>query len=1349
MCGPLTGLPCGQMRLDQSLSLLPDSYEEEIKHYRYSDDGRNLMLSETNSEQVITSFEYGRRTDRMKAKFVFYDNRIRTREFYTYDHTGALCKKIVDDGMNRGADDLCYVTQRLITHITNRTTAPVGYPERIVQTCYNFATGNEDHISTLVLDYNPKGQLLSQEHYDANHELSHILTWEYDNFGNVIREVNALGHEIIRKFDENNNLIFEQGPSFDFHTENTYDYSNRLIRKEEIHDNGQRFTSHYKYNYLSQCISNTNAYGQEIKQTYDEFGRVIKEEYPLLVDPSGELKTPLIKKKYNCAGHPILVTDELGRETRTRFNIRGQPLEIIYPNGTTEKFIYRIDGQLLEKTDSKGIVTRYQRDPIGRITHEGIYSEGTLLKEKHYTYNSLHLTSSTDESGLITYYFYDAAGRLETLVVGEQRQELKYDSLGRVSEKKEWFGKEPHEYQLTLTQYDKLNRVIEEKIVSEDKILRYSKYAYDERGNKVFSQTGEQITLTEYNTQNQPVKITNPAGEITHTFYNFQFIDAYGRQVLQTTTTDPLGYQTIDTYDPANRLVEVERKNPYGLLVSKQTTFYDLCGNLVRVQNHKVEEGKVKETIESFLEYTLDNQVCLYIQANGRTEQKISRFTYNNKGQRTEWIKNDGTLFYYTYDTLGRLQNLLSSDGTIHYDYTYDQKDQVIKVEDVNSKQTTERTYDPYGNLLSEKLGHGLSLSYTYDQMERPKTIELPDQTGIEYTYDACNLTHIHRMIEGKCVYTHLNLKHTLDGQPTQTVLPGGTQVNYCYDTFGRCRKIDSPHYREEIPEKGYDPAGNLVLSHVQEETQEYAYDDLYQLIREKDHEYQFDSINNRVKKDGESATYNALHQLIQKGSDSFLYDKNGNLIQRLEKGEIIQYTYDALDRLTSVNQNGQLTTYTYDPFNRRLTKKNKEEAKFIYQNQDEIGLWQEGVIKELRIIDNRKSTLAIELEKVLYVTIQDIIGNVVCLQNGKGELVERYCYSAFGETTILDSQNQVIQESVVHNPWQYSNKRRDKESGLYSFGLRYYEAELGRWLTPDPEATIDGPNLYAYVHNNPLILQDEYGLYGVPSFNFPSFKTAAPVPYKDPIITFQPMETRFANDYYKNAARFGRGEFVKPLEQAGIYNTNSITATLDSKQLPQKFYDVPKNGLMAGFVNGILTPFKSFANNMFYLSDLYDSNVEGVHSPTFGIRRDLQRYFGGLYYGIATETVVKIQELWQNYFDKNPNGRIFWVCHSRGAVDTRNALINFPEELRNRITILAIAPGAYIDDRLCEKVVHLVSTRDIVPCVDYGGRIRCWHTTKVLKRHPKAPLHDHDFMSPTYVKEIKGQYKEFLDRHS
>ena len=62
-------------------------------------------------------------------------------------------------------------------------------------------------------------------------------------------------------------------------------------------------------------------------------------------------------------------------------------------------------------------------------------------------------------------------------------------------------------------------------------------------------------------------------------------------------------------------------------------------------------------------------------------------------------------------------------------------------------------------------------------------------------------------------------------------------------------------------------------------------------------------------------------------------------------------------------------------------------------------------------------------------------------------------------------------------SPWRFASKRFDPESGLIFFGRRYYSPTVGRFLTPDPIGFTDGPNLYSYVHNCPLILVDPYGL--------------------------------------------------------------------------------------------------------------------------------------------------------------------------------------------------------------------------------------------------------------------------------
>jgi RHS repeat-associated protein len=52
-----------------------------------------------------------------------------------------------------------------------------------------------------------------------------------------------------------------------------------------------------------------------------------------------------------------------------------------------------------------------------------------------------------------------------------------------------------------------------------------------------------------------------------------------------------------------------------------------------------------------------------------------------------------------------------------------------------------------------------------------------------------------------------------------------------------------------------------------------------------------------------------------------------------------------------------------------------------------------------------------------------------------------------------------------------------DPETGLYYFRNRYYDPELGRFITADPLGYVDGPSLYAFAGNDPVNGRDPLGL--------------------------------------------------------------------------------------------------------------------------------------------------------------------------------------------------------------------------------------------------------------------------------
>jgi RHS repeat-associated protein len=57
------------------------------------------------------------------------------------------------------------------------------------------------------------------------------------------------------------------------------------------------------------------------------------------------------------------------------------------------------------------------------------------------------------------------------------------------------------------------------------------------------------------------------------------------------------------------------------------------------------------------------------------------------------------------------------------------------------------------------------------------------------------------------------------------------------------------------------------------------------------------------------------------------------------------------------------------------------------------------------------------------------------------------------------------------------NTKEEEKDLGLLNEGMRYRDLETGTFLTRDPIGYKDGPNVYCYVHCNPITKFDPLGL--------------------------------------------------------------------------------------------------------------------------------------------------------------------------------------------------------------------------------------------------------------------------------
>jgi len=244
---------------------------------------------------------------------------------------------------------------------------------------------------------------------------------------------------------------------------------------------------------------------------------------------------------------------------------------------------------------------------------------------------------------------------------------------------------------------------------------------------------------------------------------------------------------------------------------------------------------------------------------------------------------------------------------------------------------------------------------------------------------------------------------------------------------------------------------------------------------------------------DGGWAQYlsNVLNQYTSVDSTGYEYDDNGNLT---DDGTYYYY-YDSQNRLTDVNDvSGLVAHYEYDCLGRRILKTVYGGAvtttKYCYDGDQVIGEYENGTLLRKFIygagIDEPICMIDVSTD-TYYFYHYDGLGSVVALSNTSGAIVEWYDYDVFGKPTIYTGKgadglwrtgdDTTSSTSAVDNPYFFTGRRLDDETGLYYYRARMYSPEIGRFLQPDPIGYDDGLNMYTYVGNNPLSWTDPFGL--------------------------------------------------------------------------------------------------------------------------------------------------------------------------------------------------------------------------------------------------------------------------------
>jgi RHS repeat-associated protein len=263
---------------------------------------------------------------------------------------------------------------------------------------------------------------------------------------------------------------------------------------------------------------------------------------------------------------------------------------------------------------------------------------------------------------------------------------------------------------------------------------------------------------------------------------------------------------------------------------------------------------------------------------------------------------------------------------------------------------------------------------------------------------------------------------------------------------------------------------------------------------------YTFDPVGNRLSSLGVSPyNVNASNELTSTPNASYTYDSNGNTLTKVVGSNTTTYAWDFENRMTSVALPGLggTVSFKYDPFGRRIYKSSST-ATSIYAYDggnliEETNSSGTAVARYSHQGINVDEPLAMLRSGATSYYQADALGSVTSLSSAAGSIANSYTYDSFGKLTASSGS--------LTNPFQYTGREFDAETGLYFYRTRYLDTSTGRFLTEDPLMFDGGSNFYDYVANNPIEFVDPSGEQALPK------PLPTPKPPVGPILVPDPLK--------------------------------------------------------------------------------------------------------------------------------------------------------------------------------------------------------------------------------------------------
>ncbi len=851
-------------------------------------------------------------------------------------------------------------------------------------------------------------------------------------------------------------------------------------------------------------------------------------------------------EKFASFGAPTSVEFPDGTTTRMRYSSRYlRPVEIINRAGHATRYEYDTDGNLTATVQAANtaLARRYENEydadgnrttihnPDG-ATITKVYDDlGRVVsitepenRTRTFTYNGLgKVETATDARGNTTTYGYDAAGRQVRVEKPASDgvdlvTEVSYDSFGN---RVRLAHPDGTGYTLVYDMRDRLLAML--RLDTGDAVQSYE---YDDENMAVTRVDANGKTRTEtFDGFARLTGVTDGAGYLTEYVYGTSSGDcrdcdgAFGgrpERVIQ-----PGGMETSMQWDWEGNLIAQHRTNA-GIAASR-SWIYDGMGRLVsgtdadgrttsylwdalgRKTTRINAEGEYEEVA-----YDGRDNVVSYTDGENRT----TTFTHDLADRLTSWENPLGLGLSYTWDGNDNLVTETNARGGTTT-YTHDKADRLVGYttpeESVvlawtdfdqlaawqDGATAGNRTYDYLHRMTGENavvdLPAGGAVAYTSTLAlfanGTPAAITGVDGIADAYAYDGANKVASITLGggAGSIGYTH-DWKY-----PTRITYPNGVVTNLSYDGLWRLASTSATNGGTSVLDLGYgyDGEGNLTSLDVSGEAQPrgYTYDGARRLVSASSEAgavtWTYDNAGNIVEKTGVAGawTYNAAHQLTAIGQDGYTWDDDGNLATMARNAGTYEFTWDSRNRLTMVTDGAAtIAEYAYDAFNRRVLKQ-ADGATTVYGWRGDllVGEWEDGALARTYVYmpgaDPGATPVAMRTWPAgdVYFVHADHLGRPWALTDESGDVAWAASYDAHGKATVSV-------ETVEFNfrlPGQYY----DAETGLHYNRHRYYDPELGRYVSCEPLGVgLGSPNPYLYAEGNPLTFADPTGLFGTVS---------------------------------------------------------------------------------------------------------------------------------------------------------------------------------------------------------------------------------------------------------------------------